>query len=106
MIFRIIIFFLPWSLRRWLLQRFFGYEIDPSARIGLAWVYPKHLRMGKETRIDHFTVAIRLESIDMGDYATIGRNNWITGYPADFKKHFGHQSDRRPRLIIGEHSAI
>jgi len=106
MILKIIILLFPWSLRRWLLQRTFGYEIDPSARIGLAWVYPQHLRMGKETRIDHFTVAIHLDSIELGDHATIGRSNWITGHPSGSDRHFIHQKDRRPRLIIGEHSAI
>ena len=106
MILKIIILLLPWGLRRWLLQRFFGYEIDPSAHIGLAWVYPKHLRMGKEARIDHFTLAIHLDAIDLGNCATIGRSNWITGHPSGSRKHFAHQKDRRPRLTIGEHSAI
>jgi acetyltransferase-like isoleucine patch superfamily enzyme len=96
----------PWGIKRWLLQRIFGYELHPTARIGLAWVYPKHLRMDKETRIDHFTIAIHLDSIELGDYTTIGRNNWITAFPSGSQKHFVHQKDRHPRLIIAEHSAI
>jgi acetyltransferase-like isoleucine patch superfamily enzyme len=103
---KLFILSLPWKLKRWVLQRAFGYQIEPSAWIGFAWVYPRHLRMGKATRIDHFTVAIHLESIEMGDHASIGRSNWITGYPADSDKHFAHQTDRHPRLILGEHSAI
>jgi len=106
MLAKLIILLLPWRLKRWLLQHRFGYVLDPSARIGLAWVFPKHLRMGKETRIDHFTVAIHLDVIELGDYATIGRSNWITGHPGDSDRHFTHQSDRRPHLIVGEHSAI
>jgi acetyltransferase-like isoleucine patch superfamily enzyme len=105
-ILKLFIIFLPWGFRRWLLQRLFGYEIDPSASIGLAWVYPKQLRLGKHTRIDHFTVAIHLDLIDMGDHSIIGRSNWVTGYPSNFKKHFSHQTDRYSRLILGEHSAI
>lgn len=106
MFFKIFLCLLPWGLRRWLLQRTFGYELDPSARIGLAWVYPKKLRMGKESRIDHFTVAIHLDAIELGDFSTIGRSNWITGYPADGREYFSLQTERRPRLIVGEHSAI
>jgi acetyltransferase-like isoleucine patch superfamily enzyme len=106
MLAKLIILLLPWRLKRQLLQRCYGYALDPSARIGLAWVFPKHLRMGKETRIDHFTVAIHLDAIELGDYATIGRSNWITGHPADSTRHFTHQRDRRPQLIVGEHSAI
>jgi acetyltransferase-like isoleucine patch superfamily enzyme len=106
MLLKLIVCLLPWGLKRRFLQRFYGYEIDPTARIGLAWVYPKHLKMGKKTHIDHFTVAIRLDSIELGDYATILRNNWITGFPSGQSKHFAHQKDRHPRLIVGEHSAI
>jgi acetyltransferase-like isoleucine patch superfamily enzyme len=103
---KLLILFLPWRLKRWVLQRRFGYVLDPSARIGWAWVYPKHLRMGKETRIDHFTVGVHLDAIELGDFATIGRSNWITGHPGDSNRHFTHQTGRRPQLIVGEHSAI
>lgn len=106
MILKILIFFLPWPLKRWALQKKFGYEIHPSARIGLAWVYPRHLRLGRESRIDHFTVAIHLDAVELGDYSTIGRSNWITGHPGGSDRHFTHQKDRRPRLLMGEHSAI
>jgi acetyltransferase-like isoleucine patch superfamily enzyme len=106
MLLKLIIFLFPWKLKRWFLVRIFGFDIDRSARIGLAWIYPKHLRMGKEARIDHFTVAIHLDSIELGDFATIGRSNWITGHPGGSKKHFVHQTDRRPQLLVGEHSAI
>jgi acetyltransferase-like isoleucine patch superfamily enzyme len=106
MILKLVILLLPWSLKRWLLQRCYGYEIDRSARIGLAWVYPKHLRLGKETRIDHFSVVIHLDTVELGDYSTIGRSNWITGHPGGSDRHFTHQADRRPQLVIGEHSAI
>ena len=106
MILKLFILLLPWSLKRRLLQRCFGYSLDPTARIGLAWVYPKYLRMGRESHIDHFTVAIHLDSIELGDYSTVGRSNWITGHPGDSQRHFTHQKDRRPQLIVGPHSAI
>jgi acetyltransferase-like isoleucine patch superfamily enzyme len=106
MLLKLFILVLPWGLKRWLLQRWFGYALDPSARIGLAWVYPKQLRMGRQTRIDHFTVAIHLDAIELGDHATVGRSNWITGHPGDSTRHFTHQTGRRPQLILGEHSAI
>lgn len=106
MIAKFIVLLLPWPLKCWLLQRWFGYSLEPSAKIGLAWVFPKHLRMGKQSRIDHFTVAIHLDSIDLGDHSTIGRSNWITGHPGNSDRHFTHQKDRRSQLVVGEHSAI
>lgn len=106
MILKFLILLFPWRLKRWLLQRCYGYVIDRSARIGLAWVYPKHLRLGKETRIDHFTVVIHLDTVELGEYSIIGRSNWITGHPGRSERHFAHQKDRRPQLILAEHSAI
>lgn len=101
-----ILLLLPWPLRRFFLQRLFGYELAASARIGFAWVYPKHLRLGPHARIDHFTVAIHLDTIDLGDHATIGRSNWITGFSSGSTTHFAHQTDRKPQLVVGAHSAI
>ena len=106
MIFKFIICLLPWPLKRWCLQHGFGYELDSAARIGLAWVFPKKLRMGRGSHIGHFTVAIHLDTIELGDFSTIGRSNWITGYPSDGREHFTHQTGRRPCLIVAEHSAI
>lgn len=33
----------PWPVCRWLLIKLLGYEIHPSSRIFLAWIFPKHL---------------------------------------------------------------
>ena len=96
----------PWVIRRFLLNRVFGYKISPSARIGFAWVYPKMLSMAEGSRIDHFTVAINLEKVVLGKNSTIGRKNWITGFPVNSSlRHFKHQK-RLAHLIIGNESAI
>ena len=63
--------------------------------------------MGAGSRIDHFTIAIHLDSIEMADQSTIGRNNWITGFSTKTSLlHFKHQADRQAKLIIGESAAI
>jgi acetyltransferase-like isoleucine patch superfamily enzyme len=98
---------LHWSLKRRLLQSLFHYQLDPSARIGFSWVYPCKLRMDAGSRIGDLTVAVNLDLLAMGRFATIGRSNWITGFPSDTDSpHFAHQSIRNAELIIGEHSAI
>lgn len=107
MILKILTTLMPWSIRRYLLQKFYGFKIDASARIGLSWVFPKKLIMGAHTRIDHFTVAVNLDLIQIDANATIGRNNWITGFPTQTDAlHFKHQLDRKAELILGESSAI
>jgi acetyltransferase-like isoleucine patch superfamily enzyme len=98
---------LPWPLKRPLLQRFFGYQLDPSARIGLAWIYPRRLRMAAGSRIDALSVAINLDLLELGEMASIGRGNWITGFPSGTDSpHFAHQTDRCAELLLGAHSAI
>lgn len=98
---------LPWLLKRPLLEWLFGYQLDPSARIALAWIYPRHLRMARGARINALTVAINLDALTLGEHATIGRGNWITGFStATPSPHFAHQPERRAELWLGDHSAI
>ncbi|MFV5698730.1 acyltransferase [Flavobacterium sp. ZT3R17] len=98
---------LPWSLRRRLLILFFGYELDKSARIGFSWIYPSKLIMKSNSRIGSLNVAVHLDVIEMNEFATIARSNWITGFSTKtISKHFVHQLNRSSSLIIGAHSAI
>ncbi|MGB5135681.1 MAG: acyltransferase [Prochlorococcaceae cyanobacterium] len=98
---------LPWPLKRLLLQSLFGYRLAPTASIGLAWVYPRRLSLAPGARIDHLTVAVNLDSIELGEKASIGRGNWITGFPTGTgSPHFAHQPDRRAELWLGDHAAI
>lgn len=104
---KVITFVLPWPLKRLLLVRFFKYEIHPSARIGLSWIYPKKLIMDSDSFIGPFNVAVHLDLISIGKHSSIARGNWITGFPSNTNsKHFAHQKNRQSNLIIGQHSAI
>ncbi|WP_028981504.1 acyltransferase [Sporocytophaga myxococcoides] len=104
---KLIPLMLPWKLKRWFLNKYFGFEIHPSAKIGLAWVYPHKLVMGPGTRIDHFTIAIHLDLIEMRANSIIGRNNWITGLSTQTESiHFSHQTNRKAELYMGEEAAI
>ncbi|QPN69534.1 acyltransferase [Synechococcus sp. CBW1108] len=96
-----------WSLKRPILQGLYRYNINPSARIGFSWVYPNELTMDAGSRIGDFTVVVNLKTLVLGKHATIGRSNWITGFPIGKPSpHFAHQPNRRAELIIGDHSAI
>ena len=107
MFLKVVSFLLPWKLRRPALQSWFGYTIHPSARIGLAWVFPKKLIMEAGTSIDHFTVAIHLDKIEMKRNSKIGRSNWITGFPTQSASiHFSHQSGRRAELVMHESAVV
>lgn len=103
---RALLLLLPWPVRRRLLVAAFGYHIDTTARIGLAWVYPDRLTMAPGSSIGHLTVCKGLARVALGAHASIGRGNWITGFPAGDARHFAHRVDRRPELVLGEHAAI
>src|SRR3954454_11120603 len=103
MFLKLLTFLLPWSLRRIALQSWFGYKIHPTARIGFAWIFPGQLVMDAGSKIDHFTVAIHLDKIEMGYKSFIGRSNWITGFPTNSRSdHFKHQIERRAELLLDE----
>ena len=83
------------------------YEIAPTAKIGIAYVFPKHLKMEKGSKIAHFTIAINLDEISMDINSSINRSNWITGFPTNSKsRHFQHQKNRKSKLFLGKESSI
>jgi hypothetical protein len=97
---------LPWSMRRSLLEKQFGYQLHPTSRIGLAWIFPKRLVLEAGAEIGHLTVCKHLDLLHLKAHSSIGRGNWITGFPSGDSRHFAAEKDRRPELIVGEHSAI
>lgn len=97
---------MPWTLKRLILTKFFGYQIHPTARIGLALVSPKQLIMDENSRIEHATVIRGIDLLHLKRFASIGRANWISGYPSDSTEHFVHNQSRKPALIVGEHAAV
>lgn len=105
-IFRALLVCLPWFLRRRVLAAVYNYEIHPSARIGLAWVFPRKLIMGANSHIGHLTVCVNLDEVRIDDGALIGRLNWITGFPSGHPRHFAHQPERKPRLHVQREAAI
>lgn len=96
-----------WAIKRFLLVVLFKYDIDPSARIGYSYIFPSRLYMGPESIIGHASVCKGLSALWMGRRATIGRLNWITGFPkGSANSHYSKQPKRDPQLVMGEHSAI
>lgn len=97
---------LPWGMRRSFLEKQFGYSIHPDSRIGLAWIFPRHLVMEEGSRIGHLTLCKNIDLLHLGAHAIVGQLNWITGFPSGASRHFAHQPDRRPELIIETHAGI
>lgn len=96
----------PWFVRRVLLQWCCGYRLHATSRIGWSLIYPDELMMDEHASIGHLTVCKGLKRLHLGAHASIGRGNWITGFPAENKTFFAHQRDRVPELLLGSQSAI
>lgn len=105
-IINLLVVFLPWTIRRYILNKFYHYKIHPTARIGLSYIYPKQLIMGEGARIGHLNVAIHLELIQMDKNCSISQKNWITGFPLKDKSNFQDFPNRKPYLIMKEDSSI
>lgn len=98
---------LPRRIKVLALRRFFGFAVDPSARIGFSLVLPRRLVMGPHSRIGHLTVIKGLSKVVLGDSALVGNLNWITGFPLSADAaHYADQSNRQPELTIGDHAAL
>ena len=63
--------------------------------------------MEAHSKIGHLNVAVHLDSIQLKEYSSVGRSNWITGFASGTSsKHFQHQPHRCSQLLLGRHSAI
>ncbi len=103
----LLIVFFPWKIKRFLLIKIWKYDIHPTAKIGLSYIYPKKLTMAKGSQIDNFTVAIHLDAVILGENSSIGRSNWLTGFPKTLNSdHFAHQKNRKCELVLGRETAI
>jgi acetyltransferase-like isoleucine patch superfamily enzyme len=105
-ILKFIVVLLPWPIRRRALTLFFGYRIERTARIGLAWIFPRRLELAAGSSIGHLTVCRGIDLVRLEERAMIGRLNWITGFPTGESRHFADVPNRLPELRLGEHAAV
>jgi acetyltransferase-like isoleucine patch superfamily enzyme len=98
--------FLPWRFRRYILIKMLGYKLHPTSKLGLAWVLPKLLILEEHSRIGNFTVCKGMDKLHLARFASIGRGNWISGYPSKGVVHYYDQSNRVSELVLGEHACI
>lgn len=98
--------FLPNVVKRPLLRMLLGFEIHPSARIGIAWLGMKHLRMEKNARIGHLNIFKNVDSVDLKEHSSIGRMNLFTCVPTSDTRHYAHLLDRKTEFRLGVHSHV
>lgn len=102
----LMVVLLPWCIKRFVLNFFYGYKLNKKSHIGFSYIFPKHLEMAEGANIGHLNVAIHLEKIVMEKDCTICQRNWITGFPLNNKTCFQEFPDRMPQLVMKQDSAI
>ena len=106
MIVKILLMFMPWRMKRALLVRIYKYNIHPTAKIGISYIYPESMTMHPGAIIGHGNVVKGLSSLALGKNSVIGNLNWITGFPKSGRGFFTQELERHPSLIVGDESAI
>lgn len=102
-VYQILLWPIPWPLRRVLLQCLLGFQLHPSSHMGCVLILAKTLRLDEGSKIGHFTFINRLERVHLAKFATIGRSNRVFG------RHIGQYPNSPKRvcaLYLEESAAI
>jgi len=103
----LIFMLFPLKLRLFCYRRFFGYQLDKTSYIGFSLVLTRKLIMRRNSKIGHLNVIKSLTEVSMGEHASIGNLNWISGFHENIKtSHYADQTGRSPKLLVGDHAAI
>lgn len=102
---QLLVVLLPWSLRRVVYQRLFGWQIAPTARVGLSLVGARKVVLGPDAEIGSFNVIRDLDLLELGEGASIATRNRILGSPAA-AAIFTKSPNRESVLRLGKYAGI
>jgi len=103
---QLVIMPLPWSIRRFLLEKLFGFKIHKSAKIGKSIILTKFLEMHENSRIHNFVLCKKIDKLVMKEDSGIGNFNLLTGFSVDNLNVFKHVNNRKCELILGKSAGI
>ena len=103
---QIMLFIFPWKIRRSLLCKIFGFQIDKTAKIGLSIILAKRLIMEEKSRIHNFVLCKNIDLLNLKKDSGIANMTYITGYSVLNKSVFQSVANRRCELILEESAGI
>ncbi len=103
---QILLIFLPWFLRRRILNYFFDFNIHSSSHIGFSIILARKLVMHSSSKIGNFSICNAIDFLLIEANSSIGSFIYITGYSGHLNNHFNHIKNRKCELLIGKHSAL
>ncbi len=102
----ILSLFLPWRLKWRLLNLIPGYEVHPTARVGLSWVEVKELRMGPGAVVHHFSVLRGMDLVDMQEGSFVGKCNLVITPQSIPRSSAGADPGATPEFILEPHAFL
>lgn len=96
---------LPGVCKRWIGNRWRGWEIAPDAYIGLSFIRCQKLIMGPGAHIGHLNLINRMDEVRLDDFAKIGDRNVIRGVDTRAPQFRG-ETERRSVLSLGTHVRV
>jgi len=103
---QVLLFVLPWKIRRYSLIWFWGFKIHPKARIGFSIILAKKLIMEKSSLIGSLTICKRIDLLHCKEESQIGTSNFITGFASREIDAFSHRVNRKCELVLERHAHI
>jgi len=101
---QILLFPIPWTIRRAILNLLMNFKISKTARIGFSVILAEKLVMKEGALITHFTFVNNIDLLLLKSNSKIGKSNWVTG--ANTRSKMFEDSDRSCELILSEHARI
>jgi acetyltransferase-like isoleucine patch superfamily enzyme len=96
---------LPSRLKRLIGNSLLGWDIHPTAHIGLSLVLVRRVTMGPGAVIGPFNVIRHLEELHLDEGAGMGSRNLIIGIPLG-SPALPHSPNRDPSLRMGKYSML
>ena len=97
---------LPWSAKRAVYRYVFGYDVDPTAHVGISLITVKHLALGPGARIGHLNLIRNLDEVRLDEGAVIGNLNWVNAVPSGAEDRLTFAPNRTTVLHLHRQSAL
>lgn len=105
LIVQILLFLLPWTLRRVLMVRLFGFSLAKDSFIGYSLIKARYVELGSGAKIGHLNLIGSLNRLVLGRFAIIGNMNIFSG-GLNVGDSFLDNINRDPSFVIGDFSAV
>ncbi|MGE0665702.1 MAG: hypothetical protein AB7O49_03995 [Sphingomonadales bacterium] len=92
--------------RRWIYRRLLGYDIHPTASLGISFLRVARAELGPGSRVGHFSIIRNLRNLTLGENARIGTFNWVFGMIDGEGRHFVGEPDRVASLVMEPESSL